>query len=1219
MVWSLITTGKRFISKFNTYLNSFQLRYEECKGNLNIDLAKILEKGIQDTKEGAGFQKGDKIRIIVRNENFKHPISTGTETDLNTDNILAHIENIVTSDESVQVEDTIFDIQIFKIPRGSGRHKIINLAEDRRTKKSITQIKNTDTLCGARAVIVGLTYVTNEILGHKLIKSDAHSIRIGRKLQTDLAEKLCNLLGGCYNDGFTLDNFKKAEELLDVQIKIICAENFNTIIYEGPEKTAKIYLYKNGNHFDVINNLKGLYGSRFYCAKCDTPYSHYRVHKCKKAPLCTICKHPEHDLTTKSKVLCKDCNRYCYNNECLRNHTEACKEVFKCDKCNKLCKRDKEHVCGYSMCRNCNTFVEIATHQCYMMRKPAKGGVCTVACTCNNRSSVINSGCKENHKQSQSCKDPCICNNLSEEKIMKCSYNERYIFFDYEAMQDTGIHVPNLVIAQDFGGHKFVFKDNEEFCRWLISEKHRNYTAIAHNSKSYDSYFILKYCVENTIKPYTIYNGSKLMLLEVEALKLKIIDSSNFVAGPLSGFPKTFGLHELKKGYFPHFFNTPENTHYEGCLPDIAYYGPNTMKTKQRSDFKKWYDEHKNDHFVLQKELHTYCDSDVDILRRGCLEFRKEFLEIANIDPFQYLTIASVCMAIYRSKYLRTNTIGVVKQEIKETYSRASIKWLNQFSNVQHALNGGEVTICGAKVDGFSEESNTVYQYHGCFWHGHPECFKNDTVNHVNNETMSDLYERTIRRSKQIKEAGYNLVEMWECEWLKSKECKNAADPQLIEPLKPREAFFGGRTNAIKLNVTGKKLRYIDIVSLYPTVQYYDQYPVGHPTKIHAPEVYDPNWFGLVHCQILPPTDLYHPVLPVKTDKLMFPLCNQCVLEDCENCDHDDSERMLRGTWTTLEINKALEKGYKIIKIHEVWHFEQTSTDLFKGYVKDFMKIKLETSPHTYATNEEYARAVKEQMDIELDLSKIAPNPGKRAVAKICLNSLWGKFGQRMNMKQTEYVVDIKRWYEVLMNDKINLTNVTFINDNIAQVSYDYKDVFVEDPTSTNIFVALFTTSNARLRLYEMIDRLGEAVAYFDTDSIVYIDDGLNTVETGEMLGDWSDELPGDDYIVEWLSTGPKSYFYKTAKGKEVTKIKGFTLNYENSLVLNASAMNDIIHDPTKEIKLTYDQIGRDTETKDIVTRKRVSKTFKMAYKKRKIIQSDDSLIDTTPLGFQKL
>ncbi|XP_050505309.1 uncharacterized protein LOC126883691 [Diabrotica virgifera virgifera] len=538
------------------------------------------------------------------------------------------------------------------------------------------------------------------------------------------------------------------------------------------------------------------------------------------------------------------------------------------------------------------------------------------------------------------------------------------------------------------------------------------------------------------------------------------------------------------------------------------------MKLKQREEFLQWHEAHKNDEFDFQKEIHAYCDSDVDILRLGCLEFRKEFLGIANIDPFQYLTIASVCMAIYRSKYLQPNTIGVVKQDIKETYSQASIKWLSQFPAVQHALNGGEVTICGAKVDGYDSSTNTVYQYQGCFWHGHSECYKRETVIHVNNENMSDLYEKTVRRSTQIKEAGYNLVEIWEREWLKSKECKNAPLPHIFEPLKPRDAFFGGRTNAIKLNVTEKKLRYIDIVSLYPTVQYYDRYPIGHPVKIYAPESYDPMWFGLVHCQILPPTNLYHPVLPVKTDKLMFPLCNQCVLDRPEECTHTEPERMLTGTWTTLEIHKALEKGYKIINIYEVWHFNQTSTALFKGYVEDFMKIKLETSPHTYASNEEYVRVVKEQMGLDLDLAKIAPNPGKRACAKIFLCSLWGKYGQRMNMAQTEYVADLKRWHDLLLDDKIYITNVIFINDNIVQVTYDYKDVFVEDPTSTNIFVALFTTSNARLRLYNMLDRLGEAVAYFDTDSVVYIDDGLNTVETGEMLGDWSDELGSDDELL---------------------------------------------------------------------------------------------------------
>ena len=122
----------------------------------------------------------------------------------------------------------------------------------------------------------------------------------------------------------------------------------------------------------------------------------------------------------------------------------------------------------------------------------------------------------------------------------------------YEAQRETGIHIPNLVIAHDFNGDEYKFKTNDEFCKWLISKDHKDYICIAHYAKGYDSQFILKYCVENSLKPYTIYNGSKLMLLEIPSINLKIIDSSNFVQGPLSNFPETFGLTELKKGYFPH-------------------------------------------------------------------------------------------------------------------------------------------------------------------------------------------------------------------------------------------------------------------------------------------------------------------------------------------------------------------------------------------------------------------------------------------------------------------------------------------------------------------------------------------------------------------------------------------------------------------------------------------------------------------------------------------
>lgn len=47
-----------------------------------------------------------------------------------------------------------------------------------------------------------------------------------------------------------------------------------------------------------------------------------------------------------------------------------------------------------------------------------------------------------------------------------------------------------------------------------------------------------------------------------------------------------------------------------------------------------------------------------------------------------------------------------------------------------------------------------------------------------------------------------------------------------------------------------------------------------------------------------------------------------------------------------------------------------------------------------------------------------------------------------------------------------------------------------ENDFTTNAFIAAFTTANARLRLYEMLDILGESVVYYDTDIIVFIDYG---------------------------------------------------------------------------------------------------------------------------------
>ena len=69
--------------------------------------------------------------------------------------------------------------------------------------------------------------------------------------------------------------------------------------------------------------------------------------------------------------------------------------------------------------------------------------------------------------------------------------------------------------------------------------------------------------------------------------------------------------------------------------------------------------------FDFKKELEEYSSSDVDILRKSMIKFREDFIELENIDPLQYITNASVGMAIYRSNYMPGETIGVVNSRVK--------------------------------------------------------------------------------------------------------------------------------------------------------------------------------------------------------------------------------------------------------------------------------------------------------------------------------------------------------------------------------------------------------------------------------------------------------------------------------------------------------------------------------------------------------------------------
>lgn len=119
---------------------------------------------------------------------------------------------------------------------------------------------------------------------------------------------------------------------------------------------------------------------------------------------------------------------------------------------------------------------------------------------------------------------------------------------------------------------------------------------------------------------------------------------------------------------------------------------------------------------------------------------------------------------------------------------------------------------------------------------------------------------------------------------------------------------------------------YVDFTSLYPYVNANCSYPLQHPTIIRE-DFGDPQqYFGLISATVHPPRGLFFPILPYKTSqgKLVFTLCRTCaeINHQSSSCTHDEEARALKGVWVTIEFNKAIELGYRVSRITEVWHFK---------------------------------------------------------------------------------------------------------------------------------------------------------------------------------------------------------------------------------------------------------------------------------------------------------
>lgn len=303
-------------------------------------------------------------------------------------------------------------------------------------------------------------------------------------------------------------------------------------------------------------------------------------------------------------------------------------------------------------------------------------------------------------------------------------------------------------------------------------------------------------------------------------------------------------------------------------------------------------------------------------------------------------------------------------------------------------------------------------------------------------------------------------------------------------------AYYGGRTEIIKMFLPNDKYYCYDVNSLYPFVMFDNEFPVSKPIKINNPTKNDIlEKCGITFCKVETPK-LFIPLLPLhfninKTNKLIYPIGK------------------FEGYWDNHFLRKALKLGYDI-DIKKMYVFK---TDfIFKEFVKKFFELK--------------KKSKKDTPDYVL--------------AKLLLNSLYGKFAQS---QVSEVFMKIKK-IEDLKNYEI-----VDILDN------DYNIFRVKTESKGNFFIpqiSIHVTTLAQLKLYDYIEfilHLGKLLGYYDTDSL-FTNARLNT---SSKLGDLKLEYP----YKEGYFLLPKTYCIIKNDGKEYVRAKGYTSDFQKQLTKN--------------------------------------------------------------------
>lgn len=793
-----------------------------------------------------------------------------------------------------------------------------------------------------------------------------------------------------------------------------------------------------------------------------------------------------------------------------------------------------------------------------------------------------------------------------ETMIVKTRFNESHPMnlvtpeydenFQYPAMDNAVFSneynsmVPNLVVLSNIYSSTVPTKQGDpafapklvrfhgptcmsQFIAFATTFNKGNNVFVAHNGSGFDSKFVYAESIKMNIPNSHILRGTNFISLTLggsRSQKTKFIDSMLHLPGSLSGLAEGFfgkspdkDLREsLSKGYFPHSFNTEENQNYIGPIPDIKYFnlenfklGGGAKKYESVLKIQEWHKKQKNVVWNFKEELVKYCDIDVIILAALMQTYMKISIPKGAI-PLDFTTSPAfvhevILLKATRDVYLPDLSKTAISKSLKGTVSKEDL-------------------------------SEIVRQ--------------EKASRHLEYETLMNGYLKNYWAI--LKEPEYHFV---------------------------RKALRGGRTEIrdrlMRLTPEeeeqGIKIVYQDVTSLYPAMQLTKEFPCGVPqiivydysfrpcincfskkdsdgeyitececsvkgyggssldivectTQPSLSDIMDDSFFGYVCVTLIPPKNLYHPVVQIKKTRNKSTKCENNLVDE-------DHEKIYLDTPT---FKHALKKGYLLKRIHRFdkynkgrGHWVEAGMEFFvdkertsgpkpsraergmycQEFQKEFPHLPAPICEQTayVALYNHLVPGLGDRLKHSMENDEWSKQPAQRQVYKIFNNCGWGKHAQRPVMPQSQtfdsetQCQEIATFFENVSKGLYDLKGCIVFNDG-KSIMYSWENTERCHVNLHNSYLpaGAMVPAYGRLTLLSGLEIVGENLAMCDTDSTVYKSslDPSKNIPFSSLLGRFKEEDISEDGIVEFVGFGPKCYSIKTRKMLKVPMPDGTTV-----------------------------------------------------------------------------